>query len=338
MSTQPVIPTLTPEWLAHRYDPGHDAVHFIPVERALRRKAAFLTDEELGQTAPPIVLHRRDAARLIVPGRLNFIFHSAYCCSTLLANAYDRPGTAFSLKEPMLLNDLVGWRHRGGEPQKIGAALADALGLMTRPLTPGEIGVAKPSNVVNGLARAMLAIRKDAGVILLHAPLDQYLRSIVQKGLWGRLWVRDLLAKMLKDGLVDLGFEAQDYFLQSDLQVAAVGWLAQHQLFTRMTETWPDRVRTLDSTVLLARPLEALAATDRLFGLKDDTAARQMIVETIFSRHSKFGTSFDARQRDVEQRQAAEVHAEELEKVAIWAATVAERVGLSLQLPQPLLA
>lgn len=333
MSTLPNRPALTAEWLAHRYDPEHDAVHFLKVGRALRRKVPFLTDEELGKQADPLVVRRQDAAGMASTHRLNFIFHSAYCCSTLLANAYDRAGAAFSLKEPVLLNDLVGWRYRGADPQRLSAVLADGLGLLARPFEPGEICVVKPSNIVNGLARAMIAIRPDARALLLHAPLDQYLRSIANKGLWGRLWVRDLLSKFLKEGLVELGFEPQDYFLQSDLQVAAIGWLAQQKLFAAIATKWPDRVRTLNSDVLLARPLDSLEALDRLFGLRDDVAVRGAIVDTVFSRHSKFGTSFNAAQRAAEQKNAAETHLEEITKVSAWAATVAETFGVPLDLP-----
>jgi hypothetical protein len=208
---------------------------------------------------------------------------------------------------------------------------------MARPFEAGEAGVIKPSNIVNGLARAMIAMRPEAGALLLYAPLEHYLGSIAKKGLWGRLWVRDLLSKYLKEGMVDLGFESTDYFLQSDLQVAAVGWLAQHKLFATIARAWPDRVRTLNSEVLLARPLEALTALDRLFGIEDDAEARAGIVASVFSRHSKFGTSFDAAQRAADQKSAADVHADEIGKVAIWAATVAKGAGVTLDLPQPLI-
>jgi hypothetical protein len=329
---------LPAEWLAHRYDPGQDAVHFIAVDRAQRRSAPFLTDENLPQAAAPTVLRREDCLALAPPpAPLHFIFHSAYCCSTLLANALDREGLASSLKEPTLLNDLVGWRQRGAPAQRLAEVLDGALRLLARPLASGEAVVAKPSNVVNALAPAMLTIRPEAGCLLLYAPLRLYLGSIAAKGLWGRLWVRDLLAKQLKDGLVDLGFEPADHFLQSDLQVAAVGWLAQHRLFAHLAERWPARVRTLDSETLLARPAEALAAIGALFGLRWEAPAIQETVDLVFTRHAKFGGTFSRSDRSESQQAAAEAHADELEKVHAWALAVAETNGLSLACPSPLL-
>ena len=336
----PVMPeSLTPDWLAHRYDPEHDAVHFLCVDRETRRRVPFLTDDNLGSPGVPLVLGR---SAVDVPqeasAEINFIFHSAYCCSTLLANAYDRPGRSFSLKEPVILNDIVGWRQRGAEPNAVGSVLNDALRLLARPFTPGEVSVVKPSNVVNGLATALMGLRPRGRAVLLYAPLEFFLGSIASKGLFGRLWVRDLLRKQLRDGTVDLGFEPEDYFLQTDLQVAAVGWLAQHALFARMAATWPDRIRTLDSETLTADPAVALAALDAFWGVGSDANERSRAIADSFSRNAKSGERFDAGDRQRAQRAAGEAHRDEVEKVFVWAQAVAENVGISLKLPAPLIA
>lgn len=331
-------PPLGPDWLAHRYAPSTDAVHFRRVSRDERRRAAFLTDESLGGAGEERPVPRTEARRLAPPGvRLNFIFHSAYCCSTLLANAYDRPGRAFSLKEPVILNDLTGWRHQGAPPARVGEVMADALGLLARPWNAGELGVIKPSNVVNGLAPAMVAAREEGAALLLHAPLRVYLGSIASKGLWGRLWVRDLAAKQLKEGLAVAGFTPADYFGQSDLQVAALGWLAQHALFARIAASWPDRVRTLDSEQLLADPATALERLDALFGVSSTAADRAEIVASIFSRNAKSGEAFTSADRSANQRSAEELHGDEIDKVHQWALTVAQGAGIPLDLPRPLL-
>ena len=337
MTTAPEQVRLPAEWLSHRYDPGHDAIHFVAVDRVRRRGAAFLTDAELPDLGDPLVVRRGDIAPAAPGQRVNFVFHSAYCCSTLVANAYDRPGRAFSLKEPVLLNDLVGWRHRGGAPTQIRAVLQDGLATLARPFEAGEVCVIKPSNVVNGLAMTMLADRADAAAVLLYAPLEVYLGSIASKGLWGRLWVRDLLAKFMKEGLVDLGFAPDEIFLQSDLQVAASGWLAQQALFAKLVERWPMRVRTLDSEGLLARPAAALEALDTLFGVPSSDAERAEIVASVFTRHAKFGGDFDADARKANQKAAAGTYAEELAMVLTWAEKVAESAGIAIALPHPLL-
>lgn len=326
------------DWLAHRYDEGHDAVHFVPAPRALRRSIPFLTDEYLGSTGDPAIWKRTEAMAGMGAARpTHFIFHSAYCCSTLLAQALDIPGTAHSLSEPQILNDMVGWRHRGGDPATIGMVTDSALHLLARPFEEGEATIIKPSNVVNGLATALLTMRPAATAVLLHAPLRLFLGSIARKGMWGRLWVRELLSRQLAEGLVDLGFEPRDYLLQTDLQAAAVGWLAQHRLFGTLAQQWPDRVRTLDSETLVERPAAAMAAIATLFGLAIDDDRIAAIVADVFTRDSKSGKIFVRGQRAADQKDAEALHADEIEKVASWAEAVAASAQVDMQLPAPLL-
>ncbi|MDO7841577.1 hypothetical protein [Sphingomonas immobilis] len=325
-------------WLAHRYDPQADAVHFLPVSRADHAGATFLTDEYLPAGLTPLVVRRSEAmAAAPPPAPLHFLFHSAYCCSTLLARAADRPGWAMGLKEPVILNDINGWRRRGGRGPDMAQVLADTLTLLARPFGAGEAVIAKPSTAVNGLAQAMLTLRPEAHAILMYAPLRTYLASIAKKGIDGRLWVRTLLNGMLDDRLIDLGFEPRDYLGQTDLQVAAVGWLAHQMLFARLVAAFPGRVRTLDSATLLADPGGALRAMGMLFGKPlDNAAVAEMLAGPAFRTHSKSGAAFDAGDRASEHDAAARVHADEIDKVAIWAEAVAAGAGVSLTLPAAL--
>ncbi|HVF93578.1 MAG TPA: hypothetical protein VM900_04620, partial [Sphingomonas sp.] len=277
-------------WLAHRYDPVHDAIHFLDVPRAVHRGATFITDEYLPEGLEPVVIARDIAAAsagLAAP--IHFIFHSAFCCSTLLARAFDRPGWAMGLKEPVILNDIIGWRRRGGGGPDMASVLNDTLTLLSRPFAAGEAVIVKPSNAVHALAAPMLALRPDAGAVLLHAPLRTYLGSVAKKGLDGRLWVRTLLLGLTDDKLVDLGFTARDYLGLTDLQVAAVGWLAQQALFADLVARFgAKRVRTLDSEVLTARPRDTMARLASLFSMNLPAAVLDDIVGgEAFTRHSK---------------------------------------------------
>ena len=132
-------------WLAHRYDASADAFHMRQVSRSTHNTATFLTDEYLGVEPSPMVLSRREATT----GRtddtsLHFILHSAFCASTMFANGFDLPGLSMGLKEPVLLNDIVGFRRRGAPPAAVGERLRDAL------------ATAKADNVVqqNGFLQA----------------------------------------------------------------------------------------------------------------------------------------------------------------------------------------
>jgi hypothetical protein len=327
-----------PLWFPHRYDPARDAVQFRSISREQHRAATFLTDEYLGP-AVPTAIRRADAMAVgAAQAPVHFIFHSAFCCSTLLARALDVEGVAMGLKEPVLLNDLVGWQHRGGTAAQIAPVLDDGLALLSRPFSPGEAVIIKPSNVVNGLAPGMMMMRPDSRALLLFAPLRVYLGSVAKKGMDGRLWVRDLLVKQLREGLHPFGFSGDDYLGQTDLQVAAMGWLAQHALFAKMIAHFPGRVRTLDSERLMVDPTASMTALAALYGLDlDPVGIAGIVAGPAFTRHSKSGDAFSRDDRDSEVRASVSLHADEIEKVAIWAEAVAKSAGVPFALSDPLL-
>ena len=106
-----------------------------------------------------------------------------------------------------------------------------------------------------------MALRPEARAIFLYAPLESFLISVARKGLGCRLWARELLEGQLRDGYVDLGFSSGDYFRQTDLQVAAVGWLAQHMAFRRLAAVAMRAISSSNSFASMVRPLSRFCRT-----------------------------------------------------------------------------
>ena len=97
-----------PDWLPHRVDARSGTTRFVHLPRAAQRTITFLADEYLPKGTPHIDVPIGGlASSPSTTGRLHFVFHSAFCCSTVLARALDLPRVVFALKEPMALNDLV---------------------------------------------------------------------------------------------------------------------------------------------------------------------------------------------------------------------------------------
>lgn len=324
-------------WLAHRYDETSDAIQFRFVPREAQRKMTFLTDAELGD-APLAIESRADClaeASKRKPPTPRLIFHSAYCCSTLLARAFDIPGVSFGLKEPQILNDVVGLQLRRADPRQVAAALDVALLLLARPLTPGEVSVVKPSNLLNPLIPLITAMRPGIRGLCLHAPLEVFLASIARKEIEGRGWVRELAWKLIQLGQADrFGFTSEELFRQTDLQTAAVGWLAQHALFEDAARC-NEHFRTVDSETLLARPAECLDALSALFDLDFD--GRIAAAGPAFMTHSKDRSDYSAERRQQDQEQGRSLHAREIDTVLIWTERLADHAGISMKLPAPLL-
>lgn len=329
-----------PSWLPHRYDERRDAFHLLQVDRAGRAGIPFLTDEHLQGRAPRVVDRAQAVAAAPAAAPVHFIFHSAYCCSTLLARLLDMPGVASTLKEPVFLNDMVGWRHRGGEGRRIAMVLDQGLGLLARPFDTGEAVIIKPSNVVNALIPAMMAMKPDAKALLLYAPLEQYLSSIARKGMWSRLWVRELLVKQLRDGMVQLGLDDTALLQLTDLQAAAAGWLAQQQQFAGLLRTLGSvRVRSLDSEHLMADISGHLDVLVRHFGVDaNQDAIATALAGPALGTDSKTGNAFTNDQRAQQKRESLNLHGEEVAMVLRWAAEIAARFDIPMALDHPITA
>ena len=329
---------LGPQWLAHRYDESTDQIRFVEFDRATRSSVPFLIDQHL--PAKPFRAESRDSARRLAPATapLHFVFHSGFCCSTLLAGCFDQPGLATVFSEPMILNDVVGWRKRGANPAAVGRLLDDSLSLLARPFEGDSVAIAKPSTVANGLAKAMLKLRPGSSAILIHAPLRDFLISIAKKGLDGRVWTRDLFMAMRREGLTQrLGFDDEAFFGQTDLQIAAGTWLGQQALFAELAEAFPERVRTIDSSRFLDAPADTIRAASRLFGLELTDGQLDGALSGPMKRNSKDGAAFGREAREADYATALAAHEDEVAKVDVWAQAVAKAAGIALKLEHPLL-
>jgi hypothetical protein len=331
-----------PAWLPHRVDLGRGALEFVRLTRDDHRNLTFLTDDYIGSDAPRRTAPLRDVAGAvgtIAPAPVHFVFHSAFCCSTLLARALDVERRAMGLKEPVALMNIADASLGARDRNRFRSTLAVVLSLLARPFGPGEAVVVKPTNIVNPLIEPILTLRPDSKALLLYSPLAGHLRSIAKKGLFGRIWARRVHQSLGRLPAFDPGYNEAERWLQTDLQVAALLWLQQQAMFARILAAFPGRVRSLDSESLLADPRRTLAMTDRLFGLAiPEAEIAALAAGPIFASHSKrLGESFDTGRRADENARADDAYGEEIAKVVHWAEAVAKHVGVPMRLDAALI-
>ena len=92
-----------------------------------------------------------------------------------------------TLKEPTALMALADIALAAGDVTRVRPAMKAVLDLMSRPFTPGEVVLIKPTNVTNPFMDQMLSLRSDACALLLYSPLPNFLKSLAQKGTLGAL-------------------------------------------------------------------------------------------------------------------------------------------------------
>jgi hypothetical protein len=331
-----------PLWFPHRIDARTGATRFLYLTRAAHRSATFLADEYLRASdqyvdVADIEMHGITRA---AAGPTHFVFHSAFCCSTLLARALDLPGTSMGLKEPAVLNDLAMAQRANLAAARFTELLDRTIALLARPLSAGETTVIKPGNVANGLIEPCLRLLPASRVLLMYSRLPTFLRSVASKGLWGRNWARKLYQHLRPAARIDPGFSDAELFCQTDLQIASLAWLMHQAQFADVVRQYGnERVRTLGGDRLVERPEDTLAAVSSFFnlGLTASTIAAAA-GSAAFSENSKSHTAgFDRNVRSAAHARVDAAHGEEINMVVTWAEAVARHCGVPMVLEASLL-
>jgi hypothetical protein len=314
-----------PAWLPSHYEARDDTFLFAHLPKETQRKLVFIDRRFLDQIEKSAPARLRDLplAEVRKAARpAHYVFHTAFCCSTLLARALDAPGVSMGLKEPAVLvslSDPALPRRPGGGVDPLDLALD----LLSRPLAKGETQIIKPSNTANTIAARILELKPEAKAIVLYSGLEAYLRATARMGATGRLFNRQIFAKFARVIPIRQQFSVQDLLLQTDLQIAAQVWMMQVAfLSTVISRFGPTRVRTLHCDTLLARKAEALTRLGRFFELNADAARWAEIASgPVFKRHAKrigdepFDPSANAN--------ADTVHAPEIAAILPWAEALA---------------
>ena len=94
---------------------------------------------------------------------------------------------------------------------------------------------------------------------------------------------------------------------------------------------------TLCSEELTASPVTAVEACATFFGLATNPESYPNNIEQAFNRDAKDGTVFLPGQRERTQQNGEALHADEIDKVMVWAEAVAATADVPLSLSNRLL-
>ena len=323
--------TSAPEWLPHCFDESGSMLSFywVPVDE--RRRLPFLRPDWFGDecqcTSVPVDdLAAELAGTPAVP--LHFIFHTAFCGSTLLLNALDALDGCAGLKEPSVFTNLA-HRLNCGENFARTGRLELVLRLLSHPLDQRRTIVAKPACFATPLMPAIMQSTPSARAVLLFSDVRTFLLSVAKRGHSGQAWGRQAFIRGLRDGAVRFRYTVAELLEQTDLRAAGLAWLMRvHDLRRMAAEFGPDRAMLLNVADFLGSPRETLGkVADFLQIATDETALSRVAESEVFSRHSKEGRGYCVDQRRAELDAARSAHGE-VEGVALWVEKVAVAHGL----------
>ena len=332
-----------PAWFPECFDARRNEFLFVATDRHELSAQTFLDARWDRKGAAHV---RLNANAITLPGagerrpEIGIVWHSAFCCSTLLAKALDRPGANLSLCEPQLLVDIAQARRtkllsEGG----VSEVAQIALRLLSRPFAPGESVIVKPSPAANNLLRDTAS--DSAGPMLfLFSDCRSFIISIVRLGEDGRRYVRQLFLALLAEGPTQAQWPPAKLLSMSDLELAALVW---HMQIAEFRRSWaklpPGGAASLDCDAFLASPKETLVRLDRFFSLG---IAEPQLEETatgpLFRRNAKTGEeAWDAaRRREQHARIALEIE-DDLKRIVAESYELCPATPRGLPLPNPII-
>lgn len=330
-----------PCWFPAALDSGADTIKFGYIDRETLASEPFLDQRMYGA----ITRWESASLRAVVsafeseqPKAPAFIFHTAFCCSTLLARALDVPGVAVALKEPDILMGLANAlrvdQQLRQSPARMTALVQTVFGLLGRRYSADEPVLIKRTNSANNLIP--YAVEFGARVILLYGGLSDYLVSVLKKGEACKSFVRQQynIFALDPDGLGAIPQRQAVAF--TDLQACAMVWRHQMELFQRVLSPAPrDQLASLEFTGLLDAPAVVLQQVARHLQLGHSDATLEAVADgEIFSKNSKFADKeYSAGQREQDASIIEKRYAEALDLIEDWATQL--RLGEDLRLPLP---
>lgn len=269
---------------------------------------------------------------------LNFIFHIAHCGSTLLSRAMDVQQRTLVIREPFVLRQLGAEAARTTAPP--GAVWRQCLGLaaalLGRRYAADQPVVIKANVPVNFIIDELMELNPASGGVLLYAPLERYLLSVLKTPMHAR-WVDNVTGQLAAGLSGILGAEAPDLSALTTAERAGCLWLAQMRLF-REALVSHGGLRSLDCELLFARPSDVVGAAMDLAGVPLAAPEIDRIVSgELFRRHAKDpARPYDADARQAEMRALAGRLASDVERARRLVSKIDGDDPADYSLPAPL--
>ena len=317
-----------PHWLPHTLDLASGRMLFVRISREALTGAGFLADVKPEEAEGAQWLGLADVrAMRPEPGGLHFIFHTAFCRSTLLARALNIEGVSVGMAEPGIIAQLAG---AGEAARDLVKPVCD---LLARPWGEGQAVFVKPTNRANMLIPALLAARPDARAVLMTNPLETFLASVDRRAIMGRRWGRQLYLEVMGYAGMDLGMDGREQFLMTDLQAAGAAWFLSQRMYAAMM-AGPDKARlaTLDGDCFDGARARTIAAVLDFAGVGHDAPKVEAIADgPLFRSHAKLGGDYAG-----EADTASASFRQEVEQVGQWIGMIAQQAGVEVPVRQTL--
>jgi len=315
-ATQAVVDVADPRWFPVDLDPVTPRFAMLRIDEGHVTDPAFM-DNRLDvdfAAARPVPLQAMPA--LPAPPHAAWLFHTSFCCSTLLARALQDTPACMVYREPLVLRRLSDARDRG---MAVAPWMTPTTRLLFRPWRDDGAVVVKPTHAALNIAADLLAATPGSRAVALLSSLDDFLVSNIKKTPETQARVPTLVERAVAAGSLRHRLAGREIEPPSLLAAVALQWVAQRELLVDIDAQAPGRLRFIDASQVLAD----LAGTARdcldWWGLPVDIDALRGRAAAVAGVNAKQTSArYSARQREDEAAQLARMFARELAEARAW--------------------
>lgn len=329
---------VSPELYLRSFDITADSMTFTPMTAETYRSTSFL-DHRMVSAHPMNANVKLSAfvdtfSRLgLAPRPIGFIFHTAFCCSTLLARCLQEMRSTLVLKEPLPLrtlsehwfDDIDGPAHRN---------MRDVLAALLSRRFRNEAVVIKATSYCNNIMAELMDMHESTRGVFIYSDLEESISSFL--GAPGRRAEARKFLTIMKN-LLPGDISIEDCQALIDAQTAALLWMLQVRRYCELvTNRLRGRLVALNCRRFLDDPIKSLIYVAEHLGITDSGAvAEKAVASSTFTFHAKIPQrAFDKEDRraDIERKQ--ERYGNEIDYSVKWARGLPIWNGIPERLPE----
>ena len=291
---------------------------FVNIDEGVLDRSSFLDTRIEASMSDAIPVSVSDIPSQLPEARVNWLFHTSFCGSTLASRALHLPPYLTSLREPLVLRRLGDARHSG---LPIDGLIEPTLRLLARPWHGGDTVVIKPTHASLNIAADLLGATPSSRAVVLTSSLPDFLVSNLKKTAESQAKIPALAERALRAS----GFAqrlAPEALQPPDLLcAAALQWAAQRELVHELTERMGHaRVRSMDMEWLLADLFGAMSRVADWLKVEMPPESLRQRCEQMALRNAKaMETPYGADRREQEKAMIEEWYSAPLARAQSWA-------------------
>ena len=314
-TTEPLTPQLqaaldnihtAPAFFPARVNFAENAAYFIKLSPRWYQQSVFMDPARIIgscviQTDLPWLA---DACDKITRQRSAYIFHTAFCGSTLMSQALDAAYQTLPIREPELLGNLLTYLRNPNNTDKDKEAwYRRIMALLSRRFDAQHMAVVKANDNANPVMIAMIERKTNSPMLFMYTPLREFLTGCL-KADNRKQWIAQRVT-FLRAPIAQLLGLAPDFPVAKDAygELAALYWSYNIALFHKAYRAAPESVCSLKFTQMLKDPVDAVKRCGEWFGLLavDDINFEEALKPLlgVYSKNNQFRYSAGQREKDI---------------------------------------